>query len=57
MRAREIDRDRKAGVGLHNTTLRNIKKSEEALKKRMKERAELTLKYGGKNKKNKKDKN
>lgn len=58
MRAREIDRDRKAGVGLYNTTLRNVKKSQEALKKRMRERAELTMKYGTKNKKknNKKSK-
>ena len=47
MRAREI-RDRKAGVGLYNTTLRNMKKSQEALKRRMKERAELTMKYGTK---------
>ena len=51
MRAREIDRDRKAGVGLYNTTLRNVKKGQEALKERMREGAELTMKYGTKNKK------
>ena len=56
MHAREIDRDRRPGVGLYSTTLRNMKRSQDALKERMKKSAALVMKYGTKNKKSKKNK-